>query len=216
MSNPIERLRRGLQNGDWAEVSLGFKGLTGEDVPPPFSGVPDDRKADALLAIRDIAERALEDFASVEQEREVGEEEEEEDDDEVAQPPLAPLLDPPKPKPKPGVDLNQFKIDHGEQKRADGKSYAKTVEIPNGPNRFVDDGRLAKRDIALDQLMSGELSPSERRDPPQKVKVFCEKCDKSYMVDPIFAPKRFASDDETTFICDNCLKGKTRKKRRGE
>ncbi len=92
----------------------------------------------------------------------------------------------------------QFRVDHDK-----GKGKGEKTE--DEPNRFVDDGKLAKKDIAASKKQSKNAAAKEYRQPFRLVKATCVACKRHREVHPDLAPRKLpGTDDLTTFYCDDC------------
>lgn len=216
MSSPIDLLRRGLQSSNWSLVSQSFKLLTGETILPP--------EGDFLSP---SAKRFLEKLSTDINEFLAGPvyvsaappiEDEEEDIDEpvpvnVRRESKA-EAQPQPPHRATDASLDKFHHTHGkaaDDVREDGKKRAKPVPFEPGSyrNAFVDDGSLAKGDIAIDKKLTNGLEPSERRPEVKLVDATCSKCGKKEEIPAGLASRTVGDDDDGdsgfSYVCNKCI-----------
>lgn len=202
MTNPIELIGQGIENGDWQKVADGYRKMTGRKVR-----VPADLKKieyDTLLwTIKGEIDRCLglerEDGGSEDAEAEA-----EADEEEVS-------LEPEPEPPRGGNELDKFRVRHDPPKKdqEDGRVQSKALQFRVEPtNRFVDDRSLVKNQIKDSRAFSRKKKPEPRRPPVKLVKVTCCRCQASEEVHPNLVPQRLdKADERPRYICNQCVVG---------
>ena len=230
---PLALIKAGIEKGSWEDVRNGYHALTGETLPLPESEIkaaPSPTLESIMQDIQSLAGVVPKakpknkkvapakppeiDYEGMLEEMTVKHESE---SDGVG---TTPEPDPETTRARQlaeargrKINLDQFKVQNGVPKRDDGKKFSEGRPIGPFKNNFIDDGSVAVEDIEIDRLMTAGLEPAGRRPPPIKTKIICSKCNTTCEVDPVFAPKKLAADDQNSFVCDSCLKGKSRGRR---
>jgi hypothetical protein len=212
IESPIDKIKRGITESDWSLVSDALFALTGERVEPVQ---PDPDKA--LIAL--IDQRVRQHYYSSNPQPVPTPQPPVSDPDpepEPDEPEPAPEAFPAKPA-KAGGDalIDQFRIEHkGPTGEGEGTSDGKRARAvpwkkPDGPNKFTPataSDPLADQLVAQSKSFSSKSTPQPRRETPQLVKAKCCKCEHSYLVDPLFQPRKLGDDDEgTSYVCDKCM-----------
>lgn len=115
---------------------------------------------------------------------------------------------PPELEPEPIPALERMPKIVGPQPDGDGKVFARRVPYAPpepGQNRFVDNRRVAKNEIAIDQKLTEGVQPTERRPPPQTVTVTCDECNRSEQMSQLDAPVSVGGD-QGRYVCVRCVR----------
>lgn len=221
MASPIELIRQGILQADWQAVCDGFEGMSGLRLPPPQAS-QDSEAAKLLGQIREMVDRYVTSGEPV-VEQESNKEEDAETEPQVATETEEPPGDAESVRARELADrrrdpTDQFRVVHkgpSQEERSDGKKICKKqpFQKPTG-NDFeklkptIKDTKEAKVSKALSKVME----PHETRPAIVPVKVECDRCNKQYEVEPIFAPRKLERDDEKSaaYICDHCMGGAKR------
>ena len=233
ISTPLELIRNGIVNGDWASVSRGYAAMTGEKVAPRASAIIDelrefvDKWKDEIFGTTNELQHG-DDLADVVRDQDEDDEELEEGLDKLIEQESPQPVEPEEPeeeeeKPKtvderarelrelrtanPEDIAAKFKVAPAQPKSEDGKRVCRSVAFTPGQhkNLFKDDKKLAAKDIADSVKLSKKKKPEPRRPPVKFVDVVCGKCKRKESVDPMFAPRR-VDDEDSTYVCNNCIK----------
>lgn len=206
MPTPIDHIRSGIARGDWGDVCRGFAMLTGESHDPPAGG-SDARLVERIAAVVRAAAGEVARLAAGQAgpARLVAEAEEKEEEEEAPPPP-------PPPATPAHRRMPDFRIEHRGPQSTDSdpvkgrRCKVLPVEQGAGENRFVDDRRVAAKDIRESVRLSQEFEGKDHRPPHVRVPVVCGRCQNEYQVHPDTAPRRLdAEDSPTLYVCDRCI-----------
>lgn len=193
--SPLELLKEGITNGNWAFVCQGFAKLTGEHLPEPSVKTVDFRLPKSF---GDDMRELVKQYLDIGTDKVETEEETDDEEEEPEEPAPAPA---PQPKPE-----DKFRIVHGQQKSGDKKYSVPVPHEKPSANRFVDDGTLATKEIADSKKFSQVKQPEQRRPESKLVNVTCCKCHRHEKVPPILAPKELAKGEITAYVCNSCIR----------
>jgi len=189
----IELIREGILQGDWQKVCDGFAGISGIRLEPPaVTIIVGD---DLVESIKATVEKTVREYIArkpipegVECAREVHEE----------KPPSTAHRE---------TDYDKFKVQHGRQQNSKGRKSCRVMPFePGMTNSWEDDGTIAADAILDSKRLSEKKKPEPRRPPVKMVAVTCCKCGKSEEVNPLFAPKSLDRGDQSSYVCNDCIK----------
>jgi hypothetical protein len=235
-TSPLELIREGILRQDWQKVCDGFAGISGVKLDPPagakvvmnipegFADLVAQKVRELILGYRPDEEEPFSPVAADDLD------DDEEDEDEETPPKGEKVKAKPKPKDEEDEpesdpvsararelrderqgkvvdDTDKFRVQHRGLQRDDGKKACRAEPFePGMTNRFTDDGKMAAKDIKDSKRFSKKKAPEERRPEVKKVKVDCFKCGREFLVLPLFAPKSLDKGDQSSYVCDGCIK----------
>lgn len=185
-ATPLDLLKQGVYNRQWAAVDAAFTMLTGLPVfptqqitePLPSPAEPEEKTyfpKNGVIAVPHV-ETTVE--IKDEEEEDIDEDEDEEEDN--------------------GYEFR------GKKTRL--LTRTSPVNVKGIPNKFVDDGVEAKEDLALmpkPEVMAKRHK--KRRTEYKTVKVKCHKCGTVEKVDPILAPSTLNKGKyKMRYVCNDC------------
>jgi hypothetical protein len=126
---------------------------------------------------------------------------------------LVPEASPARPAPttKAGALADKFKIQHGQPKAGDGKSYARKEPIPVGVNvnLFKPTAKMAAKERMFDKRLLATAQVSERERPPSDnstpIETTCDECDRKYQALPVDVD-RVVGGEKMDNVCPKCIR----------